>query len=183
MIGEILRKIDELLAQNRQILVAIDGSCAAGKTTLAGKLSEIYDCNVFHMDDFFLRPEQRTEARFSESGGNVDYERFLDEVLIPLKSEQAFSYRPFDCKTFTLAAPVAVEPKMLNIIEGSYSFHPNFGDPYDLRIFLTITPELRRQRILERPPFLHQRFFEQWIPMEQQYFDTFGIESKADLIF
>ena len=183
MIRKIQAKIDELLAQNRHIIVAIDGSCAAGKTTLAGKLSEIYDCNVFHMDDFFLRPEQRTKARFSETGGNVDYERFLDEVMIPLKTGQAFSYRPFDCKRFTLSAPVAVEPKSLNIIEGSYSFHPYFGDPYDLKIFLTITPELRRQRILERPPFLHQRFFEQWIPMEQQYFDFFGIESKADLIF
>ena len=183
MINEIQRKIDELLMQHRQIIVAIDGSCAAGKTTLAGKLSEIYDCNVFHMDDFFLRPEQRTEARFSEPGGNVDYERFHEEVLIPLKSDRYFSYRPFDCKTFTLSAPVAVEPKRLNIIEGSYSLHPHFGDPYDLKILLTITSELRRQRIMERPPFLHQRFFEEWIPMEQKYFDFFSIENKADLIY
>ena len=181
MINEIQKKIDELLAQNRQVIVAIDGSCAAGKTTLAGKLAERYDCNLFHMDDFFLRPEQRTEARFAEPGGNVDYERFLDEVLTPLKSGKAFSYRPFDCKTFTLSAPVAVEPKQLNIIEGSYSLHPHFGDPYDLKIFLTITPDLRRQRIMERPAFLHRRFFEEWIPMEQRYFDCFRIEGKADL--
>ena len=183
MIKEIQREIDDLLTQDRLIIVAIDGSCAAGKTTLAGKLAEIYDCNVFHMDDFFLRPEQRTEARFAQPGGNVDYERFEEEVLIPLKSGQAFSYRPFDCKTFTLSAPVSVAPKQLNIIEGSYSLHPHFGDPYALKIFLTITPELRRQRIMERPAFLHQRFFEQWIPMEQRYFEAFGIENKADLTF
>ena len=74
----IQEKIDILLDQNRQVIVSIDGPCAAGKTTLAGKLSELYDCNVFHMDDFFLRPEQRTPARFAQPGGNVDYERFQE---------------------------------------------------------------------------------------------------------
>ena len=57
------RKIDELLSEKDFVVVAIDGKCTSGKTTLAAKLAEIYDCNVFHMDDFFLRPEQRTPAR------------------------------------------------------------------------------------------------------------------------
>jgi uridine kinase len=47
--------IDRLLQQDR-VIVAIDGKCTSGKTTLASRLAEIYDCNVFHMDDFFLRP-------------------------------------------------------------------------------------------------------------------------------
>ena len=54
------KQIDELLAAKNTVIVAIDGKCTSGKTTLASKLAEIYDCNVFHMDDFFLRPEQRT---------------------------------------------------------------------------------------------------------------------------
>ena len=112
-------QVDELLAEKDMILVAIDGKCTSGKTTLASQLAEIYDCNVFHMDDFFLRPEQRTPERFAEVGGNVDYERFHEEVLLPLKSGKAFSYRPFDCSTFTLAAPVTVAPKKLNVIEGT----------------------------------------------------------------
>ena len=91
------KQIDELLAAKDTVIVAIDGKCTSGKTTLASKLAEIYDCNVFHMDDFFLRPEQRTPERFAEIGGNVDYERFREEVLLPLKSGKAFSYRPFDC--------------------------------------------------------------------------------------
>ena len=57
------KQIDELLAANDTVIVAIDGKCTSGKTTLASKLAEIYDCNVFHMDDFFLRPEQRTPER------------------------------------------------------------------------------------------------------------------------
>ena len=166
----IRKKIDELLAQKDTVIVAIDGKCTSGKTTLASQLEAVYDCNVLHMDDFFLRPEQRTPERFAEIGGNVDYERFREEVLLPLKSGKAFTYRPFDCSSFTLAAPVAVTPKRLNIVEGTYSCHPFFDNPYDLTILLTVDEETQRQRILERPAFLHQRFFEEWIPMENRYF-------------
>ena len=166
----IRNRINALLKIKDTVIVAIDGPCTSGKTTLAAQLAEIYDCNVFHMDDFFLRPEQRTQARFAEVGGNVDYERFEKEVLSPLKTGLPFSYQPFDCGTFTLAAPVAVTPKKLNIIEGTYSFHPYFGDPYDLKVLLTIAEDLQRQRVLERPAFLHNRFFRQWIPMENRYF-------------
>ena len=107
----IKKRIDELLAQKDMVIVAIDGKCTSGKTTLAGKLAEMYDCNVFHMDDFFLRPEKRTPERYAEVGGNVDYERFKEEVLVPLKAGKPFSYRPFDCSTFTLSAPVTVDRK------------------------------------------------------------------------
>ena len=86
--------IDALLTRDGQVFVAIDGKCTSGKTTLAAKIAEKYDCNVFHMDEFFLRPEQRTPERFSQVGGNVDYERFWQEVLLPLKKGEAFSYRP-----------------------------------------------------------------------------------------
>ena len=75
---QIQKRIDELMAQKDQVIIAIDGNCTAGKTTLAGMLAEVYDCNVFHMDDFFLRPEQRTPERYAEIGGNVDYERFME---------------------------------------------------------------------------------------------------------
>ena len=182
MIESIRKQIDDLQCQRNQVIVAIDGSCTSGKTTLATRLAEIYDCNVFHMDDFFLRPEQRTQERYAEVGGNVDYERFRDEVLLPLKSGKPFSYRPFDCSTFTLSDPVTVTPRKLNIIEGSYSHHPYFGDPYDLKILLTIPPELQQQRILQRPAFLHERFFEEWIPMENRYFEKFRISDKCDVI-
>ena len=173
--------IDQFLILKDRVIIAIDGSCTAGKTTLANALAEAYDCNVFHMDDFFLRPEQRTQDRFYEAGGNVDYERFYEEVLIPLKSGLPFSYRPFNCKNMALAEPVQVEPKKLNIVEGTYSHHPYFQNPYDLTIYLTVSPELRQSRILERPPFLHEKFFNLWIPFEQEYFRVFSIEEHADL--
>ena len=41
--------------QQEYIVIAIDGRCASGKTTLANKLAQHFHANVFHMDDYFLR--------------------------------------------------------------------------------------------------------------------------------
>ena len=174
-------RIDDLMKTGKQIVIAIDGNCTAGKTTLASVLTNEYDCNIFHMDDFFLRPEQRTAERYAQPGGNVDYERFREEILIPLKKEEAFSYRPFACKTFTLSGCVKVMPKQLNIVEGTYCLHPYFEDPYDLRIFLSVDKQTQKERILQRPPHLIDRFFSDWIPKEKLYFDTLQIPERADI--
>ena len=183
MISCLKNRIDDLLKTSNQIVIAIDGNCTAGKTTLASVLAKEYDCNVFHMDDFFLRPEQRTAQRYAKPGGNVDYERFQEEVLIPLKQGRAFSYRPFSCKTFSLSDAVEVTPKVLNIVEGTYCLHPYFGDVYDLRMFLSIDPEMQKKRIYQRPQHVQERFFTDWIPMEKLYFDFYQIFEQADFRF
>ena len=38
------KQIDGLLAEKDMVIMAIDGKCTSGKTTLASKLAEIYDC-------------------------------------------------------------------------------------------------------------------------------------------
>lgn len=182
MIPERLRRALLPLLQKDMALLAIDGSCTSGKTTLAAELRAAYPCQVIAMDDFFLRPSQRTPERMAQVGGNVDYERFQEEVLSPLRSGQPAVYRPYSCRTGSLLEPVTVEPRGLIVIEGSYSHHPYFGNPYDLRIFLKHTPSAQRARVLQRPAHLHKKFLELWIPMENAYFEAFQIPEKADLI-
>ena len=182
IINRIRQQAAAVLERRGRVVLAIDGSCASGKTTLAAAVAADWDCNVFHMDDFFLRPEQRTAERLAQVGGNVDYERFAREVLAPLKAGQGFSYRPYHCKTGTLGEAVVVEPKPINIVEGTYSQHPYFGDAYDLRLVLTVSETVRTQRILARPAHLHRRFFEEWIPKEQAYFAAFAIAEHCDLL-
>ena len=179
-------KIDSLMVTKERIVVAIDGNCAAGKTTLAALLKDRYDCNIFHMDDFFLRPIQRTPERANEIGGNVDYERFAQEIvgalcITPVCGQ--FTYQPYDCRTQTLCEAVSVTPKQLNIIEGSYSMHPYFGDVHDLKVFLKVAPETQSRRLAVRNPQLYDRFINEWAPMENRYFAAFGIEGKCDLVF
>ena len=181
-IRPLLVRIDRLMAERERVLVAIDGGSASGKTTLGALLQSIYACPVFHMDDFFLRPEQRTPERFSEPGGNVDRERFLSEVLLPLREGKAVDYRRFDCKTFTIASPRRIEPGRLNIIEGAYAMHPDLAPYYDLTVFLAVSAEKQRERILKRnAPAQAGLFFDRWIPFEQRYFAAFNVPERCDL--
>lgn len=48
------------------VILAIDGRCGSGKTTLAGMIAHRYKAEVIHMDDFLLRQEQRTPERLAE---------------------------------------------------------------------------------------------------------------------
>jgi len=182
--SKILSNIDSLLNFHDTVLVAIDGSSGAGKSTLANVLSEVYDCNVFHMDDFFLRPELKTEERLKELAGNVDYVRFKEEVIVGLNSGQEFKYQIYDCKQMALTNWVSVVPKKLNIIEGSYSMHPTLIDNYHLKIFLHINPEEQSLRILKRNgPIMHRKFLSLWVPLENKYFSEMNIAAQSNLVF
>lgn len=178
-------KISSLTAKSGPLLVAIDGRCASGKSTLAARLGELLDCPVFHMDDYFPRPEQRTAQRLSTPGGNIDYERFLTEILVPLRSGAGeITYRPLDCATLSLLPPISVKAGRINIIEGSYSCHPALLSNYDLRIFLTTSPEEQLRRIaLRNGEEKLRQFRERWIPMEELYFTACDVAGHCDLIY
>lgn len=175
-------EIKALLGQKSPVVIAIDGRCGAGKTTLAKALADRLSCNLIHMDDFFLRPEQRSEERLRVPGENVDHERFLTEVLLPLKKYQAFSYRPYDCQIGGLKEPVWVSPKAVTVVEGSYACHPKLWDAYDLHIFLDIDPKEQMARIIRRNgEKAAEQFRERWIPLEEKYFEAYRIKERCEL--
>lgn len=170
--------IDQLLAnsEKKTILLAIDGKCASGKTTLGYYLREIYDCNLFHLDDFFLQGHQRTEERLTQVGGNVDYERFQTEVMGPVLNGEDVIYRPYSCMEGKMKEKTIIKNHRLNIMEGSYSLHPYFNNPYDLKIFMDINEEDQINNIRKRNGEEKlQRFITEWIPKENMYFETFHI--------
>ncbi len=175
--------VERALAENTLtdiVIIAIDGVCGGGKSTLGEALAEKYACNLFHMDDFFLQPEQRTKERYEEPGGNVDYERFQTEVLLRLADGGGFFYRPFLCSTMAFGEPVRVPVCRLNIVEGAYSCHPYFGDVYQARFFVEASPEVQRKRLLARNGReRYRRFVEEWIPMENRYFEAFAIRQQC----
>lgn len=175
-------EIDRLLC-NGSTVIAIEGGSASGKTTLASLLGQVYDCNVFHTDDFFLQPHQRTPERLAEIGGNLDRERFADDVLRSVCTQKPVQYKRFDCGTQTLGEWITVPHNELTVIEGAYSLHPSFGQYYHLAVFLDVDPATQRERITKRnTPALAQRFFDEWIPLENVYFSGMAIKDKADLV-
>ncbi|MCR5794994.1 MAG: hypothetical protein K6G61_06590 [Solobacterium sp.] len=175
---KIIKKLDK-----DRVIIAVDGRCASGKSTFAAELAEELDANLFHMDDFFLQPHQRTKERYSTPGENADHERFLQEVLLPLEKGVPFRYAPFDCRKMCISEEMyEVFPKKYNVIEGSYSFHKDLSDHYDLKIFLTADMDVRLARIRRRNPDKVNDFVEKWIPLEELYFSSLNVMEKADLI-
>lgn len=175
--------VRRLLTSQERVIVAIDGRCGSGKTTLAALLAKEFDCSVFHMDDFFLPPGLRTPERLAEPGGNVHYERFLAEVIEPLMEGKPVCFRPYICSEMGFGREICFEKKRLSVVEGSYSLHPCLRGAYDLKVSLTVNPEIQEKRILRRSgPESLIDFRNLWIPMEELYFSALDVENCCDLV-
>lgn len=186
----IARELDRLAVGGKRVLVAIDGKAAAGKTSLARALILRSPCTVYHADDFFPRPEQRTPERLSEPGGNLDRERLEAELLSPLRAgADEVSFSPFDCREGRLLPPRRSRPGRIVVIEGSYSCHPALRGYYDLRVFLSVSPEEQARRVAERererdPEGADGRIAEylrRWIPLEEKYFAECRVADACEL--
>lgn len=171
-----------LRVRSGPLLVAVDGRCASGKTTFASLCAQVFpDCNVFHMDDFFLPYERRTPERLAAPGGNVDYERALEELFSPLSRGETVTFSRFHCASGTLEPPQAFPPRRLSIVEGSYSHHPVLAPYSGLKFFFTCGPAVQLARLTRRAPEKLADFQTRWIPMEENYFKAFDIQGRCDL--
>ena len=176
--------IEERLAAGKPFCVFIEGRCGAGKSTLAGYLKEKFGCPVVRMDDYFLPETAKTAARLALPGGNADHERFAREVLPHVGKGAAFGYYRFDnfaqkmCET-----PIVIPAAKLVVVEGSYCLYPPGDAAADIRVFLTVGMEERLRRIQARSPRVYERYVREWIPMEEAYFEAFGVMEKCDFVF
>ena len=178
--------LEQSLQARGTAVLALDGDCASGKTSLISLIAPLYDCNVLHMDDFFLPFALRLPDRLAQPGGNVHYERFQAEVLSGLVAGEPYRYGAFNCHTGKTVWHM-VAPKPVTIIEGSYALHPAFDADYvtlhAVRALLTVLPAQQRARILRRNgPDLLKRFETEWIPLEKQYFEAYHKTRQDQLI-
>jgi uridine kinase len=180
---ELIARIEELLLTNEYVLIGIDGQSGAGKTTLAARLSQNFDANVFHTDDYFIPLDLRKENPIDSQNGPVDRLRLKQEILENYKKGEPFYCRKYDCQKQRLEEARLFKPKKLNIIEGAYSLHPELQKTYDLKLFVRVDPAEQQRRIFERNGRLGARqFLREWIPMEEEYFEIHKIASNSDMI-
>ena len=179
MINAVLNRTDK-----EYVIIAIDGPSGSGKTEFAKSISKTFDCNVFHMDDFFLPHERKTPERLATPGGNVDWERFKEQVMDKITTGEEFTYDIYHCKTGDITKSKVVKPKRLNIVEGVYSMHPELIDNYEYKIFFDVSREKQLERILHRSSEkVLQKYINDWIPLEDAYFKAYKGRRVADFSF
>ena len=147
--------------------------------TLANILKDELDANIISCDDFFLPKSLRSTYRLREVGGNIDYDRLYNEVILRIKKNLV--YKKYDCKTDSYSEEVRLQHKKITIIEGAYSMHPYFGEYYDLAIFMEVDKETQKERIIKRNKDNSDDFFNKWIPYEDRYFDVYKIKNRAHI--
>lgn len=178
-------RIERLLAASPDapVLIAIDGRCGAGKTTLAAELAGRFAASAtLHTDDYYLPPERRVSGWEHIPCANMELERLRDEALLPLRAGYTGSYRAYCCSAGAYRAGGALEPQQLVIVEGSYSQHPMLAGFYALKIFVTCSPAEQARRLMAREGERYAAFAARWIPLEEAYFARYAIEQKAHFV-
>lgn len=173
-----------LTRAEKPLLLAIDGRCAAGKTTLAERLRLALDgrCGVVHTDDFYLPFARRTADGEKQPAGHMDIERLRREILLPLSEGREAVCRPYDCHADRFLPSQRLNPERCTIAEGSYACHPRIRALYDLRVFLDISEEEQLARLRRRNPALVDAFQTLWIPKEEYYFQACLVRESCDFV-
>ena len=164
---------------NTELLSALIDS----KTTLAAQLAERFPQSItVHTDDFYLPPSRRVTGWEKILCANMDIRRLRNEVVAPARAGQAFSYRAYSCREDAYLPPRPLGSAPLVIVEGSYSHHPSLAPYYDIRIFVTCSPDEQARRLRKREGELYSNFVERWIPLEEGYFANYSIEENAEMM-
>jgi len=181
---ELFKLIEQPLKFDRRVILGIDGRCGAGKTTLAKIITRVYGGDFISTDDFYLPFEFRTPERMAIPGGHINYERFIRQVLDPIKSGRTrLEYENFNCFTKVATPIVANLDSKIIVIEGSYSLHPWVRDLYSHSAFLDIPDSIQKERILKRNGEEKYEMFKNiWIPFEDNYRKAYKIDKYCSIM-
>ena len=111
-----------------------------------------------------------------------DFARLRAQVLAPLLAGQEAAYRAYACRRGELLPAVALPPRPLTIVEGSYALHPALDVPYACRVFLTCAPACQRARLQKREGGRYPAFAQRWIPLEEGYLAAEHPERGCDIV-
>lgn len=163
----------------RFYLVAIDGRAGAGKTQFAKHLARFLRGFVFMNGDDYFEPSNDKIV-----WGSFNDQRFMNDVIEPLKTGNKFIYRPYD---WHKTPPITEEEVTIRTglcLERCYSF--KFDLDWDLKIWIEAPRQLCLERGVAREHLpketVLKTWSEVWQPLEDEYISAFKPASRADII-
>ena len=185
LLGGLVAEVSRLSALHDRVLVGIDGPDAAGKTTLADKLSDALDIPTVRASiDGFHRPrEQRYErGELSPDGyytDSFDYHALLEQCLAPFLGGSArVSTASYDhrARAEAVTGVTAVPTKAVLVFDGVFLLRPELRDVWVLSVYLRVSPPetLRRahQRdldVLGSAEQISRRYLGRYLPGQALY--------------
>ncbi len=161
--------------------VGVDGLGASGKTTLAARVvAALPGAVVVHVDDF-ARPG--TPGWDPVRSAGWEYARFVTQVLEPLQAGRSARYRGWD-HTRTAPGPWRQVPTGVPVVvEGVAATDARTGVPWDVTVWLDVTEDERRRRILARDaPDVLELWRRAWWPSELAYVAGQNPAGRADVV-
>jgi uridine kinase len=189
MFLELLNLIKETRAQvqeSRPLVVGIEGRSGAGKSTLAHRIQEsLGDVTVIHKDDFYSALPEIVLAELNPAEGYgryFEWERLIEQVLLPLSSGTAASYQRFDWSRKVPGAwiSIAASSRFL-IVEGVYSLRPELRGYCDIKVLVDADEEIRASRLAARGEN-SQAWIRRWSAAEEYYFKNIFAKDGVFLI-
>lgn len=154
-------------------IIAVEGRCASGKTTITNQLESINkSVTVIHADDFFS----------PNKSDRLDFNRLIKliETIKKEKENKVIEYEVYDCKTKSYYNKNLTIKKYI-IIEGVYSFDERLREYYDKMIFFIVDKQTQKNRLEQRcNKELLEKFNCIWIPREEDYYNKYDFILKAD---
>jgi uridine kinase len=162
------------------VLVGIDGRGGAGKSTMARQLDA---AAVIEFDDFYRPSATRLPPGDPDIGGNFEWRRLRDQVLLPLRRGETARYQRYDWGADAMAEWREVPALGVVVVEGNYSTREELRDLYHFRIWVEAPHDVRLARGLERGGVnTEERWLEEWMPEEERYLAAQEPWRFADLV-
>lgn len=171
--------IDHLIFKQQKAIIGIDGMSNSFKTTICKYLNELFQINLFHMDNYFKIPPSNN----LKYGNNIKYDVIINEIINYINN----TTKPFKYPIYTNHKQTPEYKKSNNynitIIEGAYSLNSPLEPFINYKVLIKTTSEKQLERLIKREiPGKVDDFLNKWIPLENNYLKYLETNTSFNLI-